>query len=110
MKPTACLINTSRGAVVDEAALAAALKRGDIAAAGLDVFEEEPRVHPGLLELKNAVLLPHIGSATRQAREKMARMAADNLAAMLAGENPPNCLNPETLGPSRPRKSKGSKG
>jgi lactate dehydrogenase-like 2-hydroxyacid dehydrogenase len=95
MKKTACLINTSRGPVVDEAALARALQRREIAGAGLDVFENEPRVHPGLLALENAVLLPHIGSATIETRTKMAVMAAENLVAMMRGERAPNCVNPE---------------
>lgn len=91
MKPTAVLVNTSRGAVVDEAALAEALARRRIFAAGLDVYEEEPEVHPGLLELENVILAPHIGSASFETRGKMARMAAENLRAVLAGERP---LNP----------------
>ena len=93
MKETAYLINVSRGPVVDEAALAAALQAGEIAGAGLDVFEEEPRVHPALLRQENAVLLPHIGSATIEARTRMATMAAANLTAMLKGEKPPNRVN-----------------
>ncbi|MCX6348598.1 MAG: D-glycerate dehydrogenase [Candidatus Aureabacteria bacterium] len=95
MKKTACLINTSRGPVVDEAALARSLQRREIAGAGLDVFENEPRVHPGLLTLENAVLLPHIGSATIETRTKMAVMAAENLVAMMRGKRAPNCINPE---------------
>lgn len=97
MKRTATLINTARGPIVDEAALVQALKSGVIARAGLDVFEEEPKIHPGLLELENAVLLPHIGSATTGTRGKMATMAAENVIARLAGQRPPNCVNPETL-------------
>jgi len=95
MKQSACLINTSRGPVVDEAALARALRDGRIAGAGLDVFENEPRVHPELLKLPNVVLLPHIGSATVETRTRMAVMAAENLAAMLRGERAKNCINPE---------------
>jgi len=85
MKPTAVLINTARGPVVDEAALVAALGEMRIAAAGLDVYEEEPRVHPGLLALQNAVLLPHLGSATEETRTAMGMRVAANLAAFFAG-------------------------
>jgi len=85
MKPTAILVNTSRGPVVDEGALADALREKRIFAAGLDVYEEEPRVSPGLLALDNAVLLPHIGSATFETRSRMAAMAAENIVAVLAG-------------------------
>ena len=97
MKPTAVLVNTSRGPLVDEAALASALSDGTIAAAGLDVFEEEPRIHPALLELDNVVLLPHIGSATGETRSRMAEVAANCLVAMLRGECPPQCVNPEVF-------------
>lgn len=95
MKPTAYLINTSRGAVVDEEALVRALQKKQIAGAGMDVYEQEPRLAAGLRELDNVVLLPHIGSATIATRTKMALMAAENLLAMLKGEKAPNCLNPE---------------
>jgi glyoxylate reductase len=88
MQPTAVLVNSSRGPVVDEAALADALKEGSIFAAGLDVYEEEPKVHPKLLELENVVLAPHIGSASIETRDKMAALAAENLAALLRGEEP----------------------
>jgi glyoxylate reductase len=98
MKPTACLINTARGPVVDESALADALARGTIAGAGLDVYEREPEVHPGLLKLDNLVLLPHLGSATVGTRAAMSRVAAANLIAALHGERPPNPVNPEVLG------------
>ncbi len=97
MKRTAYLVNTSRGPVIDEAALVEALKSGEIAGAGLDVYEEEPKVHPGLFECENAVLLPHLGSATLETRGKMAHIAASNIVARLNGEKPPNCVNPEVL-------------
>ena len=89
MRPTAHLVNTARGAVVDEAALVAALEAGEIAGAGLDVFEDEPRVHPSLLGRDDVVLLPHVGSATVETRTAMADLAADNVLAVLAGEEPP---------------------
>lgn len=88
MKPSAFLVNTARGPIVDEAALVEALRSGSIAGAGLDVFEHEPEVHPGLLELDNAVLVPHLGSATVETRTAMATLAARNAAAVLAGESP----------------------
>ena len=86
MKPTAYLINTTRGAVVDEAALAQALRDGVIAGAALDVFEREPLVHPDLLTLENALLIPHVGSATRETRGAMAELAASNVIAVLSGK------------------------
>ena len=88
MKRTAHLVNTSRGPVVDEAALVEALRAGEIAGAGLDVFEDEPRVDPGLLERDDVVLLPHVGSATFETRAAMADLAADNVLAVLAGWPP----------------------
>ncbi len=88
MKRTAILVNTARGPVVDESALVDALRAGEVAGAGLDVFEEEPRVHPGLLERDDVVLLPHIGSATVETRSAMADLAADNVLAVLDGGVP----------------------
>lgn len=88
MKPGAYLVNTSRGPVVDEEALVKALEAGRIAGAGLDVYEEEPKVHRGLLGREDVVLLPHIGSATVETRERMAELAARNVAAVLRGEKP----------------------
>jgi lactate dehydrogenase-like 2-hydroxyacid dehydrogenase len=90
MKPTAVLVNTARGSVVDEAALAAALREGRIAAAGLDVYEREPQVLPALLKLDNVVLLPHMGSATVEARTAMGMQMADNLDAFFAGRPVPD--------------------
>jgi gluconate 2-dehydrogenase len=97
MKPTATLINVARGGIVDEDALAAALRENRIAAAGLDVYEGEPRVNPALLTLPNVVLTPHIASATLPTRLAMADLAADNLVAALTGATPPTPLNPEVL-------------
>ena len=93
MKPTAILVNTSRGPVVDEGALAEALAGGRIFAAGLDVYEEEPVVHPKLLELENVVLAPHIGSASIETRNKMAALAAENIVAVLSGQEPKTPIN-----------------
>ena len=95
MKPTAVLINSTRGGVVDDAALIAALKAGTIRGAGLDVFENEPKLNPRFLELRNVVLAPHIGSSTEATRRAMAMTAAANLVAALRGEAPPNLVNPE---------------
>lgn len=94
MKPGAVLVNTARGGCVDEAALAVALRGGPLAAAGLDVFEDEPRVHPALLALDNVVLAPHIGSADRPTRVAMAAMAIDNVRAVLAGRPPLHPVRP----------------
>ncbi|HYL10789.1 MAG TPA: D-glycerate dehydrogenase [Candidatus Acidoferrales bacterium] len=96
MKSTAFLINTSRGPVVDEAALVAALERGKIAGAALDVYENEPFIHPGLRR-PNVVLAPHIASASLETRTKMACIAAENVVAVFEGRTPPNALNPEVL-------------
>ena len=95
MKPTAYLINTSRGPVVDESALVEALKSRRIAGAGLDVYEREPLMAHGLAECDNAVLLPHLGSATTQTRSRMSRIAAENVIAVLEGRKPPNLVNPD---------------
>ncbi|WP_284982131.1 D-glycerate dehydrogenase [Arthrobacter sp. efr-133-TYG-118] len=93
MKSSAYLVNTARGPIIDEAALAAALSDGVIAGAGLDVFEREPQVHPALLDLENVVLVPHLGSATVETRTAMAMLAADNALAVLSGEQPPAPIN-----------------
>jgi len=95
MKPTAILINTSRGPVVDEAALVAALTAKKLAGAGLDVYEREPAVHPGLLPMPSVVLAPHIASATVRTRSEMSAMAARNMATAVRGGRPPNLVNPE---------------
>jgi lactate dehydrogenase-like 2-hydroxyacid dehydrogenase len=95
MKQTAIFINTSRGPVHDEAALVEALQTGEIAGAGLDVYEDEPAMKPGLAELDNVVVCPHIASATVEARSRMALMAAENLVAIVQGKRAPNCVNPE---------------
>jgi lactate dehydrogenase-like 2-hydroxyacid dehydrogenase len=97
MKPTAFLVNTSRGSVVDEDALVHALRDRTIAGAGLDVYEHEPTVHPGLLELENVVLLPHLGSATVETRTAMAVVAVRNAIAVASGRAP---LTPVLVQPS----------
>lgn len=98
MKPSAYLINTARGPVIDESALVEALKAGQIAGAGLDVYEEEPKMAAGLSELKNALLLPHLGSATHATRAAMSRLAASNLLAGLDGRRPETAVNADALG------------
>jgi len=97
MKPSAILVNTSRGPIVDENALAEALEKRWIAGAGLDVFEREPEVHPGLLKLENVVVAPHIGSASIDTRRNMSLLAAQNAVAALSGQRPPNLVNRELL-------------
>src|SRR5581483_7561509 len=97
MKPSAILINTARGPIVDEKALVQALQQGKLAGAGLDVFEREPAVEPELLTMEQVVLLPHIASASLQTRSLMATMAAQNIVAHIRGQRPPNILNPEVL-------------
>jgi gluconate 2-dehydrogenase len=94
MKPTAILVNSTRGGVVDDAALIAALRNGTLRAAGLDVFENEPALNPGFLELDNVVLAPHVGSSTEATRRAMAMTAARNAVAALTGARPPNLINP----------------
>jgi glyoxylate reductase len=101
MKDTAYLVNSARGPIVDEAALVDALRSGQIAGAGLDVYENEPEVHPGLLDLDNVVLLPHLGSATIETRTAMGVLAAKNALAVLSAERPPTPVNPEVLEGSR---------
>ena len=95
MKSTAILVNTARGPIVDEAALVHALEEKRIAAAGLDVFENEPELHPGLAGLQNVVMVPHLGSAVREVRETMANEVVDNILAILEGKPPLKCVNPE---------------
>jgi len=95
MKPTAVIVNAARGGVIDDAALVQALKERRIAAAGLDVFEGEPKLNPGFLDLDNVAMIPHIGSATRATRMKMNLLAVKNLTSALSGKRPPSLLNPE---------------
>ena len=98
MKPSAYLINTARGNIIEEEALVEAQQAGRLGGAGLDVFEREPKVHPALIEMDNVVLLPHIGSATAETRLRMALLASANLLAALNGQRPPNLVNPEAFG------------
>jgi len=97
MKPTAFIINTARGAVIDEKALMRALKKRQIAGAGLDVFEHEPKLPPALRTMRNVVLTPHLGSAVMEIRDKMANIVVDNIQALIDGHTPPNCVNPQVL-------------
>ena len=102
MKPTAYLINTARGQVVDESALVEALQSRKIAGAGLDVYEREPAMAPGLANCKNAVLLPHLGSATHRTRGEMSDLVAANIVAMLEGQRPESLVNPEVWPEGKP--------
>jgi glyoxylate reductase len=97
MKSTAFIINTARGAIIDEKALMRALKKKLIAGAGLDVFEHEPKLPPALKTMKNVVLTPHLGSAVMEVRDQMANFVVDNLQAIMSGGTPPNCVNPQVL-------------
>jgi glyoxylate reductase len=97
MKPSGFVINAARGPILDEEALVQALQAGRLAGAGLDVFENEPKVHPALLSLDNVTMMPHVGSATAETRLRMAMLASENLLAALRGERPPNLVNPEAL-------------
>lgn len=97
MKRTAVLINTARGPVVDEGALARALEEGRIAGAGIDVYENEPKIQPALLKMNNVVLTPHLGSAVFELRESMAHIVVDNIHAIVEGRRPPNCINMEVF-------------
>jgi len=97
MKPTAFIINTARGAVIDEKALVRALKKKKIAGAGLDVFEHEPQLPSAMKTMKNVVLTPHLGSAVMEVREQMANIVVDNIQALIDGRTPPNCVNPQVL-------------
>jgi glyoxylate reductase len=97
MKKTAFLINTARGPIVNEAALVRALTRKQIAGAGLDVFEHEPKIDPALKKMSNVVLTPHLGSAVSEVREEMANIVVDNILALLAGNKLPNCVNPQVF-------------
>jgi glyoxylate reductase len=99
MKPTAFVINVARGPILDEEALVQALQAGRLAGAGLDVFENEPKVHPALLSLDNVTMMPHVGSATAETRLRMAMLASENLLAALRGERPKNLVNPVAFSP-----------
>ena len=97
IKPTAYLVNTARGEVIDENTLARMLEAGEIAGAGLDVFEHEPKVERALLKMPNVVLTPHLGSAVMELRDVMANIVVDNIQALIDGSSPPNCVNPQVL-------------
>jgi glyoxylate reductase len=97
MKKTACLINTARGPIIDEAALVRALQKKGIAGAGLDVFEHEPKIDKTMAKMVNVVLTPHLGSATPEVREAMANIVVDNILALLGGHRLPNCVNPQVF-------------
>ena len=97
MKPTAILVNTARGEVVDESALISALKGGKIGGAGLDVYVDEPNINPGFFSLENVVLAPHLGSSTLETRARMAELAALNAIAVLKGRRPPSVVNQEVM-------------
>jgi glyoxylate reductase len=97
MKPTAYIVNTSRGAIIDEKALMRALKSRKIAGAGLDVFEHEPKLPPALRTMQNVVLTPHLGSAVLEVRDLLANIVVDNIQALIDGHVPPNCINPQVI-------------
>jgi len=97
MKPTAFIVNTARGPIIDEKALLRALKTKKIAGAGLDVFEHEPRLPAALKKMKNVVLTPHLGSAVMEVRDRMANIVVDNIETLIAGRVPPNCINPQVF-------------
>jgi glyoxylate reductase len=97
MKPTAFIVNTARGAIIDEKALMRALRKKKIAGAGLDVFEHEPNLPPGLRDMTNVALTPHLGSGVMEVRDLMANIVVDNIQALIDGVTPPNCVNPEVL-------------
>lgn len=103
MKRSAFIVNTARGAIIDELALVRALASKKIAGAGIDVFEHEPKVHAALKKMKNVVIVPHLGSATVEVREEMANIVVDNIVALLEGRRPPNIVNPEVLSSLAPR-------
>ena len=97
MKKSAYIINTARGPIIDEKAMVRALQNGEIAGAGLDVYENEPQIEKELFSMDNVVLAPHLGSAGKDVREGMAHRVVDNIEAIIDGTTPPNCVNPETL-------------